>query len=429
MTVRKLGVVYQPGSIPILTLVAAIDGRWPLVWIVHEPLAPRELRMLRRFGECVELGGVEVAESAERLRQLGVGGITTFADAGLLQVAALGTALGVPVNPPEVALRLTSKLEQRTALAAAGLPTPRFCQLDPGLPEDALRRSTDGLTFPVVVKPAVGTGGRDTLSVGSLTDLTAELGRRRSLGDMRTLIVEECLGPYPPQAINGYGDYGSVEIVVAAGRLVVLAVTGRMPLAPPFRETGMFAPSHLDSDEQETVAATAASAVRALGVEVGCMHVEIKLTADGPRVIEVNGRVPGGGIPDIVLTASGDDLYAAAAAAAMGEPVSQTEARSACVSYAFALQPPVGQPSRLVSDWRKRLTAVPGVRQFELRAESATVQPSDGSYGYLLLVGGEVASHEALHGVQAQLKALIEPDPELEFQRPATDTRLPDQPR
>jgi biotin carboxylase len=420
VTADKLGVVYEPDSVPILTLVAAIGGRWPLVWIVRQPLDSQESVRLKRFGHCLEVAGLTVPEVAARLRELGVAGITTFADEGLVCAAELATELGVPANSAEVAVRLTDKVAQRTALAAAGLPTPPFTRVDPGLSASALKRVLDGIPFPVVVKPAVGTGGRDTTCVAAFDELASELERRCSAGDRRTLIVEHCLGQWPPAAIDGYGDYVSVEAVIATGQLEVLGVTGRMPLAMPFRETGMFAPSHLAANEEDAVRNVATSAARAIGVEVGCLHIEIKQTSGGPRVIEVNGRVAGGGIPDLLLSASGENLHAAAAAAAMGEPVRRVGAPSRSVSYAFALQPPLGQPARLVADWRDRLAAVPGVSHVEVRSESATVQPADGSYGYLLMIFGEAPNHRALLTLHAQMNGLIEP---------ASMPRRPDDPR
>lgn len=406
---RKLGVVYEPGSIPFLALVAAVRGRWPLVWIVHERLGATELAPLRRFGELVELAGVAPRVAAARLRGTGVCGITTFADSGLRYAAELATELGVPTNSVETAVRLTDKVAQRTALRAAGLPTPAFCSVPADLSGPALRATVEPVPYPVVVKPAVGSGGRDTTSVSDFSGLAAELDRRWSADDRRTVIIEQCLGPFPPQPVDGFGDYASVEIVVAAGDLHVLGLTGRMPLAVPFRETGSFAPTNLATDEADSVCEAATRAVRALGVEVGCLHVEIKLTVDGPRVIEVNGRIPGGGIPDLLLSGTGIDLYAAAASAAMGEPVAPVTQYTGSVSYAFAVQPPLAQPVRLADGWREQLAGVPGIRQVEVRAESANVQPADGSYGYLLMVSGDVADHDSLHGLQAKLNALVEP--------------------
>jgi biotin carboxylase len=57
-----------------------------------------------------------------------------------------------------------------------------------------------------------------------------------------------------------------------------------------------------------------------LGVRVGFLHTEIKLTPDGPRVIEVNGRL-GGDIPDMMTHAAGVDLLSMSKRVALGEHV------------------------------------------------------------------------------------------------------------
>ncbi len=58
----------------------------------------------------------------------------------------------------------------------------------------------------------------------------------------------------------------------------------------------------------------------AIGVKTGAFHTEIKLTPDGPWVIEVNGRI-GGGVPEMLLKASGVSLFELAMHVALGEPV------------------------------------------------------------------------------------------------------------
>ena len=54
------------------------------------------------------------------------------------------------------------------------------------------------------------------------------------------------------------------------------------------------------SGPAETVAlceATAREALKAMNLNMGACHVELRLTADGPRLIEVNGRLAGDRIP------------------------------------------------------------------------------------------------------------------------------------
>jgi hypothetical protein len=108
---------------------------------------------------------------------------------------------------------------------------------------------------------------------------------------------------------------------MAAGEPVVLAVTGKLPLLPPFREPGQFWPSHLIPAERSDVCEFVRRALRALDVEVGAFHVEVKLCVDGPHLIEVNGRI-GGFIPELLSAGAGIDLIELAARAALGEPLS-----------------------------------------------------------------------------------------------------------
>ena len=86
-----------------------------------------------------------------------------------------------------------------------------------------------------------------------------------------------------------------------------LALTGRFPLAENFRETGFFIPAALDEAEQDEVLRAGHGGHRGARGHVGCLHTEIKFTPDGPRIIEVNGRV-GGGVPEMIERAAGIPL-------------------------------------------------------------------------------------------------------------------------
>jgi hypothetical protein len=130
------------------------------------------------------------------------------------------------------------------------------------------------------------------------------------------LVVEEYLTGRPSEP---FGDYVSVEHACVDGVLHHIGTTGKFPLAPPFRETGGFWPAVLSAAEHARVVDLAGDALRALGVRTGLLHTEIKLTASGPRLIEVNGRL-GGDINDLSRRAAGRDLVTTAAAIALGLP-------------------------------------------------------------------------------------------------------------
>lgn len=406
-TVPRIAIVYEAESIPLLMLAnSATRCGYGLVWLADES----DARILGRFGTVLTWADGSGGAIAGQLAELGVAGITTFADTQIERTATIAARLGLPANPPGAARCLVDKIAQRQALAAAGIPGPAFVGVSSPAAAERAGGALDALRYPVVVKPAVGFGGRDTVCLPDPESARAELTARFGAGQWQPAIVEECLGPYPPAAPGGFGDYLSVEAVVVAGAPSVVAVTGRMPLMAPFRETGAFLPAALPADEQAAAADMAIGAVRALGVHTGCLHIELKLTGAGPRVIEVNGRVPGGGIADLVLAHTGIDLYACALDAARGRRHGQALSTGPGVQYQLALQPPAGRLARLRSDWSERLDAIPGMSQVTVQSTEAKVEERDGSYGYLLMARGAAADHEALLDTYRRLYDALEPD-------------------
>ncbi len=189
-----------------------------------------------------------------------------------------------------------------------------------------------GWPGPVVVKPVRGQSSIDTHFVASAADFPEELTPTPE----RSFVVEEFLRGRDE---GDFGDYVSVESLVVDGTAHTLGVTGKFPLMPPFREHGGFVPSHLPPAEHERVARLANDAALALGIRRGLVHTEIKLTPEGPRIIEVNGRL-GGFLADMYRRALGVDLHELGLRAACGLPVELPERPAATVEFQyFGLSP------------------------------------------------------------------------------------------
>lgn len=400
----RVAVLYEPDSVSLFKLARAVRGECEVVWVTDGPEVPS----LKRFGSVIDAGGISRAQTVRELVDAKVAGITTFADRRLRRVAELATALDLPGNSVDVADRLVNKIAQRRAMAASGMAGPRFVDVEVCRPDWHRRRRIAALRYPVVVKPADGNGGRDVACLSDAAAVKAELERRRRAGDERAVVVEECLGEYPPVARNGFGDYVSVEAVVCNGVVSVVAVTGRMPLVEPFRETGAFLPAVLTAADSSAVAQSAIAAIQAVGVRFGVLHVEVKLTRAGPRIIEVNGRMGGGGIPDLVAQYTGVDLYRCAIRTALGRlpEICATPSPDA-VFYSLALQPPLDARSELAHGWAERMRQIPGVEDIDVRAAHRTATAADGSYGYLAMVGGSARSHAELLDTHRRLSSEI----------------------
>src|SRR5271166_4285721 len=83
-------------------------------------------RLLRRLGTVVDVAGLSPDTAAELIAVQAPDGILALHDGLLAWTAQIAERLSLPFHSVEVAERLTDKLIQRRALAAAGLGVPGF---------------------------------------------------------------------------------------------------------------------------------------------------------------------------------------------------------------------------------------------------------------------------------------------------------------
>jgi biotin carboxylase len=408
---RRLAFAYHPRSFGALAIAEAARGTCELVWIVDttDPEVASMVRLLRRLGPVVDVAAMPLEEAASSVAALRPDGILALADTLLLWSAELAQRLELPFIAPEVARRLTDKHAQRTALRDAGLPVPGFWRIPDAADAEGWAVLAREATFPALLKPRQGEGSREVTAVHSLAELRSLLAASAQAAgsEPAQLVLEEYLrdrsggGPF--------ASYVSVESLVCAGRISHLAITGRFPLAEPFRETGFFIPSALDPEDQRAVLEVASAAVGALGVSIGCLHTEIKLTPDGPRVIEINGRI-GGGVPEMLGHATGVELLPLAMRLALGDHIAFEEPPECVeVGYLFYVQAPASMRRIVAVEGLDGLRADPSVQELILsRGPGRSVDWREGNHGHVFSVRGFVADHEALKTVERRIHAEVQ---------------------
>ncbi|MFI6252355.1 acetyl-CoA carboxylase biotin carboxylase subunit family protein [Streptomyces sp. NPDC051016] len=273
--------------------------------------------LLSQFAPIVWIDDLDRATA--ELRAHDPGGIVTFSEKALRVTAELAGRLGLPHHGPAGTAVLTDKWRQRSALRSAGVDSVRFHRVDSA---DQWSEAVAHVGLPAVLKPAFGGASRNTFLVSDEADGRRTVERLLAAGapgydPEGALVLEEYL---VGRDCAPFGDYVSVEQLVQDGEVTDIAVTGKFPMVPPFRETGRFWPSPLDPEETRQVFGLARRAVTALGITTGLTHTEAKLTPEGPRLIEVNGRL-GGGINELSRRATGTDLIELAGRIALGERV------------------------------------------------------------------------------------------------------------
>ncbi|WP_019031060.1 ATP-grasp domain-containing protein [Salinispora arenicola] len=398
---KKLAVVYNKGAVHPMEVYNGLSGTVSLVFAVSPaPAARRLVPVMERIGEVVALTGDHGA-NASALADHRPDGIVTFSESMLPTTSALADSLGLRHHDAATVERLTDKHTQRTALRRADIDTTAQRLLRG---EEDWETALADIGLPAVLKPAWGGGSRDTHRVddgetgGRL--LRTLLSRNPSTAGF---VLEELLSGSPD---SSFGDYVSVESLVLDSEPHHLAVTGKFPLAPPFRETGQFWPADLGDGLRHDVLKLTTDAVRALGVTSGITHTEIKLTACGPRIIEVNGRL-GGHVNELSLRACGVDVVRLAGLAALGEPVSPPRLVPDRVFWQYNNPAPTS-PCRLVAvnGWREACT-VPGVSRYTPYARVTDLLDGGVMTQALDLVSGEATSHAAMRKQLAQVMDLV----------------------
>jgi len=222
-------------------------------------------------------------------------GLIAVGDRPTVLLAQLSSALGLPGNPPEAAVRSRNKLEARAAFRRAGLPTPEFVAAS--LNDDAETLAA-AAPYPAVLKPLALSGSRGVIRVNDPRDFVIAFNRVRTLMLASVDIRMERDVAHDALLIESFvpGVEFAIEGLLTQGVFEPLAIFDKPdPLDGPFfEETIYVTPSRQPATEQQRIVAAVADAARALGLHHGPIHAECRVNEDGVYVLEVAARPIGG---------------------------------------------------------------------------------------------------------------------------------------
>lgn len=355
--------------------------------------------LLGELGEILEVSLDDLPWKT--LSAFDAAGVVTFSERMVLPASRIAERLGLRAPSVTTAELLTDKSAQRRALRAAGVEHIRFAIL--GSAND-WQESVAAVSFPLVLKPTRGAESAGTVLVLSQEHGAEVCSEHFARHPTVNLVAEEYL---EGSHCEPFADYVSVETVCYGGRVVHLGVTGKLPLSPPFRETGQFVPSACRPDQVEEILRLTDQAVRALDVSNAVLHTEIKLTPAGPRIIEVNGRI-GGYLNELYSRALGVDLIELVTRASCGQTVELPVIPEGRVWFQYTHQPPIDAESLVSSDGSREVLRSPQVTRYDRLVLPGTTLPRDGRTVDLDLLCGHAESLEdlipTLTAIQGELR-------------------------
>lgn len=245
-------------------------------------------------------------------REHKIDGIMTLAsDMPMRTVAAVAKELELVGVTEETALAATDKGIMRQRLQEFGVPVPAFYKVNT---RDEYYQAINKLGVKCIVKPADNSGSRGVDLLSNLED-SQEIEKAyhysKSFSRNGTIVVEEYME----------GPEVSVETLSLAGKCHVIQITDKLTTgAPYFVEMGHNQPSLIPKNIQQQIEKVAKMAVKALGIQNGPSHTEIKVTSEGPKIVEIGARLGGDNITThLVPLSTGVDMVEACIRIALGE--------------------------------------------------------------------------------------------------------------
>ena len=229
-------------------------------------------------------------------------------DTSVVTGARVCETLGLPGNSVEASLNSTDKVRMLEAFQRHNVAHPLFQVVR----RDEVERFTMALPYPVITKPTDSAGGRGISIVHGEAGLREAARFSSDAGLSGDILIEEYMS----------GPEVSVEVLVVDGVPHVLQITDKLTSGEPnFFEIGHSQPSALPGDVKERIRQLASAAVLAVGLVNSAAHVEIKITEDGPKMVELGCRLGGDCITSYLLDTSvtGVSMTRAAIELALGQ--------------------------------------------------------------------------------------------------------------
>lgn len=338
--------------------------------------------------------GGTVAGAAERLAKDGtVRGVICYHEPAIEAAAHTATELGLPSLSARAARLCRDKHAARQAFDEFGVPSAQSVLVHSA---DEAAAAASRIGYPVIVKPralAASFGVSKAYDEPRVRSAFAVADRQVLNEPWRDkpagVLVEEYLE----------GPEISVDSLTVAGRVRPLIFASKQLGFPPYcEELG-----HIVGAAEDVCRGRVAEVVHAVrmahaafGVEFGATHTELRLTASGVRLIELNGRPGGACIGYLGYLAAGLNFPLGLATAASGhEPDAVTGEVDRAAGIRFCYASESGTITALHSPGKERLPAYVDRVEFTVRPGSRVALAEGRMYnariGYVLVTGPTTA--------------------------------------
>ncbi|MFJ8099923.1 MULTISPECIES: ATP-grasp domain-containing protein [unclassified Lysinibacillus] len=256
--------------------------------------------------------------------------------------------------------------------------SPKFFLLKPN------ESFSNNLAFPLIVKSPKSTGSKDVLLANDSDQLKKHLSHLRSKNPRETIMIEEYIeGPqYLVEALvykRQANIIGIIEQEITQGKRFIITGYGVLVKAPKEIQAGL----------EEVLQ----SIVTAFNIENGALHLELRLTKNGWKLIEINPRISGGAMNTMLHAAFGFNLVEETLKLFLGERPDINPKHRKFVYTKYVIVESKGILEKVIG--RNRATNSPGVVDVYVKPKRGTLLTPPLSmghrYAYVIAEGATLA--------------------------------------
>lgn len=209
-------------------------------------------------------------------------GIMTMAtDMPMRAISYVCNKLGLNSISEDCAFLCTDKTAMIERFNQKNVPCPKYSIINH---ENEIEKISFLFSFPIIMKPADSSGSRGVHLINDIEEFKENFNYAKKYSLSGKVLLEEYMT----------GKEVSVETFVVDGEVHIIQITDKLTSgAPFFVEEGHNQPSQLDEKTKEKIRIVAKQACDAVNLTQGPAHIEIMVTQEGPKMIEMGARLGG----------------------------------------------------------------------------------------------------------------------------------------
>jgi carbamoyl-phosphate synthase large subunit len=232
--------------------------------------------------------------------EYGIDGIITTSDYPVRVIAYVCEKLGLKGLSVKAAEICTNKYLLRKCLKENNILSPVFLKISN---IEELKQEKHRLNFPLIIKPVDSSASRGVKKLINEAELETSYFEAKSHSKCGDVVIEDFIeGP----------EY-SIEVLCYREKIHVLAFTEKTTSGFEnafFVEDRHIIPAKVTEEDEKQISLTIIDAIKKIGLDNCAVHTEIKLTANGPVIIEVGARLGGDYISsDLVPLSTGINMH------------------------------------------------------------------------------------------------------------------------